>query len=210
MFPLWKMKRSGIATRGAGWLLGYFVGLGIGFIFIEIAFIQRCILFIGYPVYAVATILFSLLVSAGLGSFLSRRFTGEPLQILRKVVVAILVVIVIQVYVVPLLFAQLLAASFPWRVGLSILFLFPAGLFLGMAFPVGLTWTSQNFPGFVPWAWGMNGYATVIGSVLSVILALNFGFRAVLLIAVAIYLLAYLSLRRAAVILVGAQASGPH
>ena len=66
---------------------------------------------------------------------------------------------------------------------------------MGMPFPVGLTWTSKHFSVFVPWAWGINGYATVIGSVLSVILALNFGFRSVLLIAAGIYIIAYLAIR---------------
>jgi ABC-type Mn2+/Zn2+ transport system permease subunit len=67
---------------------------------------------------------------------------------------------------------------------------------MGIPFPVGLSWTSKHYSTFVPWAWGINGYATVIGSVLSVILALNFGFRAVLLIATAIYIFAYFAISR--------------
>ena len=65
---------------------------------------------------------------------------------------------------------------------------------MGMPFPIGLSLTAQRNKTFIPWAWGINGYATVIGSVLSVILALHFGFRVVLLIAAAIYVLAYFSL----------------
>ena len=65
---------------------------------------------------------------------------------------------------------------------------------MGMPFPIGLSWTAKHHKKFVPWAWGINGYATVIGSVLSVILALHFGFRIVLLIAAGIYVIAYLSL----------------
>jgi ABC-type Mn2+/Zn2+ transport system permease subunit len=66
---------------------------------------------------------------------------------------------------------------------------------MGIPFPVGLSWTSKHHSTFVPWAWGINGYATVIGSVLSVILALNFGFRVVMLIAAGIYVIAYFALR---------------
>lgn len=195
LYPLLKMKRSGIATKGAGHLLLYFFCLGVGFIFIEIALIQKYILFIGYPVYAVAAIIFSLLIGAGLGSLFSGRFVANPFGALRIVVVALIISTLLQTLVVPILFRQFLAVPFPMRIALSVLFIFPAGFFMGMPFPLGLSWTSKHFSSFVPWAWGINGYATVIGSVLSVILALHFGFRTVLWLATATYVVAYLSLR---------------
>lgn len=195
LYPLLKMKRSGIAMKGAGHLLLYFFCLGIGFIFIEIAFIQKYILFIGYPVYAVAAIIFSLLIGAGIGSLFSGRYIANPFGTLRVVVLALIVSTLLQTLLVPFLFRQFLAVSFPMRIALSVLFIFPAGFFMGMPFPLGLSWTSRYFSSFVPWAWGINGYATVIGSVLSVILALHFGFRTVLWIATAAYVVAYFSLR---------------
>src|SRR5262249_43973690 len=87
-----------------------------------------------------------------------------------------------------------LSVSFSSRLILSILFLLPSGFFMGMPFPIGLSYIAKRIPGFVPWAWGMNGYATVVGSVVSVILALQFGFRFVLLFACAIYIIAYFAL----------------
>jgi predicted membrane-bound spermidine synthase len=197
IYPLIRMKRSGIAMKGAWRLLAYFSCLGIGFIFIEIAFIQKYILFIGYPVYAVAAIIFALLIAAGAGSFYSSRFVATPFRMLRVVVPAIVVLTLLQVLLVPFLFRAFLSVSFASRMALSILFILPIGFVMGMPFPLGLSWTSKNHPAFVPWAWGINGYATVIGSVLSVVLALNFGFHAVLLIAAAIYIVAYFALRRA-------------
>ncbi len=194
VYPLVRLKRSGIAVKGVWHLLTYYFCLGIGFIFIEIVLIQKYILFIGYPVYAVAAIIFALLVAAGAGSFFSSRYSVNPFQILRIVVIAIVLITMAQIFLMPFLFKQFLSVSFAWRMALSILFILPAGFFMGIPFPVGLTWTSKHFSPFVPWAWGINGYATVIGSVLSVILALNFGFRAVLLIATGIYVLAYFAI----------------
>lgn len=194
IYPLVKMKRAGVTVRGAGRLLVYFFCLGVGFIFVEICFIQKYILFIGYPVYAVAAILSSLLIAAGLGSYCTSRLNKNPFLILRIVVCAILAIILIQIFLMPLLFRQFLSAPFEMRMLLSILFIFPCGFFMGMPFPIGLSWTAKHHKTFVPWAWGINGYATVIGSVLSVILALHFGFRIVLLIAAGIYVIAYLSL----------------
>lgn len=194
MIPLFKLKRSGVRTTGAWRLLGYFFALGVAFIFVEISLIQKYILFIGYPVYAVAAIIFALLIAAGAGSFVSGRFK-DPMGALRFVVAAIIVTTLAQVFLVPTLFRHFLSVPFSVRLALSIVFILPSGFFMGMPFPIGLSWISKNFSSFVPWAWGMNGYATVIGSVVSVILALNFGFHAVLLIAAGIYILAYFALK---------------
>jgi MFS family permease len=195
IYPLVRLKRTGIATKGAWHLLTYYFCLGIGFIFIEIVLIQKYILFIGYPVYAVAVIIFSLLIAAGAGSFFSNRYRENPFRILRVVVAAIVLFILAQILIMPVLFKHFLSVPFAGRMVLSILFILPAGFFMGIPFPVGLSWTSKHHSTFVPWAWGINGYATVIGSVLSVILALNFGFRVVMLIAAGIYVIAYFALR---------------
>ncbi|HJZ13615.1 MAG TPA: SAM-dependent methyltransferase, partial [Acidobacteriota bacterium] len=145
-----------------------------------------------YPVYAVAAIIFALLLAAGAGSYFSSRLSTDPIRVLRLAVFAIIVMLLFQISVIPFLFRQFLSAPFWVRLSLSILFLLPAGFFMGMPFPIGLTVTSRIAPSFLPWAWGMNGYATVVGSVLSVILALQFGFRIVLFISGGIYLLAFL------------------
>jgi len=195
IFPLFKLKRSGVATSGSWRLLVYFFCLGLGFILVEISLIQKYILFIGYPVYAVAAIIFSLLIAAGAGSYYSSRFSNDPFRALRTVVMIVVVLMVLQVLLVPYLFRMFLSVSFAMRMALSVLFILPVGFFMGMPFPIGLSWTSKHYPNFVAWAWGINGYATVIGSVVSVILALNFGFRAVLMIAAGIYIIAYLALK---------------
>lgn len=195
VWPLLRFKREGISTRGSGRLLLYYFCLGIGFILIEISFIQKYILFIGYPVYAVAVILFAVLIAAGLGSYFSSLIKVRPLGKIQLAVIALILLAVFQVFVIPKLFSEFISVSFPARVLLAVVFILPAGFFMGIPFPTALSWTSQHHPEFVPWAWGINGYATVIGSVLAVILALYFGFQAVLWISVGIYLIAYIAIR---------------
>lgn len=195
VWPLLRFKRDGISTRGSGRLLLYYFCLGIGFILIEISFIQKYILFIGYPVYAVAVILFAILIAAGLGSYFSSLMKVSADRMIQVVVVALILLAAFQVFVIPKLFSEFISVSFPARVLLAVIFILPAGFFMGIPFPTALSWTSRHHPEFVPWAWGINGYATVIGSVLAVILALYFGFQAVLWISVGIYLIAYIAIR---------------
>ena len=196
IYPLVKSKPLGIQTKETWRLLFYFFCLGVGFIFVEIALIQKYILFIGYPVYSVAAIVFSLLLAAALGSLYSNRSLNVS-RSLKNSVAFICISILFQILIAPILFQKFLSAPFAARMALSVLFIFPAGFFMGMPFPLVLSWMSRSFQSFVPWAWGMNGYATVLGSVLSVILALNFGFRSVLIVAGAIYIASYLCLRPA-------------
>ena len=193
-FPLLRFRRDGIATRGAGRLLLYYFCLGIGFILIEISFIQKYILFIGYPVYAVSAILFSILLAAGLGSYCSSLLKMKTHRTILLAVIALALLAAFQVFVIPGLFARYISVTFPIRVLLAVIFIFPAGFFMGIPFPTALSWTAIHHPEFVPWAWGINGYATVFGSVLAVILALHLGFHAVLWISVGIYGIAYLAI----------------
>jgi predicted membrane-bound spermidine synthase len=194
IWPLLRFKRAGISTQGAGRLLLYYFCLGTGFILIEISFIQKYILFIGYPVYAVAVILFAILIAAGLGSYFSSLLKLSTIRTIQLAVIALILLAAFQVFVIPKMFSKFISISFPARILLAVVFILPAGFFMGIPFPTALSWTSRTYPQFVPWAWGINGYATVIGSVLAVILALYFGFQAVLWISVAIYVIGYLSI----------------
>ncbi|MCI0415237.1 hypothetical protein L0222_20895 [bacterium] len=196
IYPLVRSKPLGIHTKETWRLLIYFFCLGVGFIFVEIALIQKYILFIGYPVYSVAAIVFSLLLAAALGSLYTNRSSNVS-RSLKFAVAFICASILFQVLLAPILFQKFLSAPFAARMALSVIFIFPAGFFMGMPFPLALSWMSRHLQSFVPWAWGMNGYATVLGSVLSVILALNFGFRSVLITAGLIYIAAYLCIRPA-------------
>ncbi len=105
------------------------------------------------------------------------------------VVIGIVLLTWLQLTVSPRVFKMFLGYSMPVRVLISIALITPLGLLMGMPFPLGITLTNQVSKRLIPWVWGINGYATVIGSVLCVILALSFGFNAVMFIACGIYLI---------------------
>ena len=187
ILPLYLFQRSGLHAQGKYQLLLYFFSLGLAFILIEIVFIQKFTLFMGNPTYSVTVVLFSLLVSAGCGSFLSGHFKKYPQKALIFVIAAIVGLCWLQVVLGPVIFNACLGYPMPVRILISILMLFPLGLVMGMPFPLGLTLTNLVAQRLIPWVWGINGYATVIGSVLCVILALSFGFKAVIFFACGIY-----------------------
>lgn len=186
--PLYLFKRRGLQVQGKVQILGYFAALGLGFILVEISLMQRFVLFLGYPIYAITTILFTMLVSAGVGSFLSNRFRIAPQRHLIKIITSLGGLLIGYLFLLPYVFELFLDDTFVVRYLVSIVLLAPLGVLMGMPFPLGIRILDQLSPQLIPWAWGINGYTTVVGSVLSVILAMTLGFNDVLLIAAAIYL----------------------
>lgn len=189
ILPLYLFKRSGLHAHGKFRFLVYFFSLGLGFILIEIVLIQKFTLFMGNPTYSVTVVLFSILTAAGCGSFLSGKLQSNLKGSLLMVVIGIVLLTWLQLTVSPRVFKMFLGYSMPVRVLISIALITPLGLLMGMPFPLGITLTNQVSKRLIPWVWGINGYATVIGSVLCVILALSFGFNAVMFIACGIYLI---------------------
>ncbi len=190
ILPLYLFKRSGLRAAGKFQFLLYFFSLGMAFILIEIVLIQKFTLFMGNPTYSVTVVLFSLLVAAGCGSFLSGNFKKFPKNALLVVIPLIVIFSWAELTFGPEIFKAFLGHSMPIRIMISILMLFPLGLVMGMPFPLGITLINNSSnQRLIPWVWGINGYATVIGSVLCVILALTFGFKAVIFFACGIYLI---------------------
>ena len=190
LLPLAWFARKGLNVAGSPRVLVYFAALGLGFIMIEIALLQRFTLFLGQPAYTLAAILASLLVFTGVGSALAGRFTQDPRRSLRFLVPAVPVMLAITAVATPWIFDAALGFPFGSRVVIAVLLLAPLGIVLGMPFPTGLRLLSDEAAALVPWAWGVNGFFTVIGSVLSMILGMALGFRAVLAFAALCYLLA--------------------
>lgn len=174
----------------------YFLAIGLAFLFIEIAYIQRFILFLGHPLYAVAVVLAGFLVFAGIGSALvpsldralaGRAGTRRP-SLLEFAVLGIAAVAVLYLFALPPLFDALIALPDPAKIGISLLLIAPLACFMGMPFPLGIARTAEIDADLVPWAWGINGCASVISAILATLLAIHIGFTAVVLIAVALYL----------------------
>jgi len=175
--------QPGSARRGR--VLGYFLAIGFGFMFVEIAFIQKFVLFLGHPLYAVAVVLFAFLLFAGIGSRVAAR---------RPPLGAVVLAIAASAALSLLLLAWLVRHAMGWpeaaRIGLSIALIAPLAFFMGMPFPLGLSRVEAIDARLVPWAWGINGCASVIAAVLATLLAIHFGFTAVVLAALLLYGLA--------------------
>jgi hypothetical protein len=167
----------------------FFAAIGLGFLLLEIALIQRFVLFLGFPTYALSVVLFSLLASTGIGSLLSTRL-GDARRTLIAALAFACILIAAAAYGLQPLLRELVEWPFAARVALSVVLLAPAGLALGMAMPIGLTRLAGLHPGAVPWGWAVNGIASVLGSVLAVAIAVTWGFAVVTLLALASYLVA--------------------
>jgi predicted membrane-bound spermidine synthase len=172
----------------SGGYLFYFTCLGLGFMLVEIPLIQKFILFLGQPLYAIAVILSTLLISSGIGSLLAGRFSNHiMLRQLRTALFTVCAFLIIYIYGLPVIFEAFLGTSVFERVILSILLIFPLGIMMGMAFPLGIRLLEQDIPAIIPWVWGVNGACSVMGSILAWGLSLNFGYNITLWTATAIY-----------------------
>ncbi len=177
------MLRLGLKRRGpVGATLGYFTLLGVGYMCVEIPLLQRFILFLGHPAYAMAAVLFALLLFSGVGSLISPRIPLRPTLVLLPALVTI------YAFGLPAVFKAALAMPLGGRLVITTIALAPPGLLMGIPFPKGLTLFGQYRPELIPWAWGTNGAASVVASVLAVLLALSWGFLAVLVLGALSYL----------------------
>jgi spermidine synthase len=164
----------------------YFLLLGLAFLFVEIAFIQKFTLFLGHPLYAIAVVLASFLVFAGAGSAYSARIARKS----GIAVAGIVGIAIIYMLVLPLLFGWLIGMADSLRILLSVVLIAPLAFFMGMPFPLGLRRLAEEAPDFVPWAWGINGFASVVSAVLATLLAIHFGFTVVIALALLLYVAA--------------------
>jgi hypothetical protein len=192
LLPLWKGVRVRQQANSGLWrVFAYFLSIGFAFMFVEIAFIQKFILFLSHPLYAVAVVLSAFLVFAGLGSAVSGRW-GRKSPIVY-VVGGIAVLALGYLYLLPTLFQQLISLPDIVKIGVSATLIAPLAFLMGMPFPLGLSRVARQFPSWVPWAWGINGCASVMAAVLATILAIHAGFIVVVLVSVLLYAMAAVS-----------------
>jgi spermidine synthase len=194
---VWPLKRkAGLPSKGAGHVLAFFSALGVGFISIEIAVIQKTTLLLGQPVYSLTVTLFSLLIFTGMGSLIFARFIQPGTRSAIAVPILIVVYVAAINFFSPLVVSGLIASALPVRIAACVVLLAPLGLLLGIPFAYGLRVTGEHAPELTPWAWAINGCTSVIGSILTVVVSMNFGFSAVLWIASLIYVAGFLALQR--------------
>jgi spermidine synthase len=196
LLPLWLgLERTPSAGRWR--IVAYFGAIGLAFLFIEIASIQRFTLFLAHPLYAIGVVLAGFLVFAGIGSgvapALERRLAGARGGALGLALGAIVLLAVVYILALPPLFARLIALPDLAKISLSLALIAPLAFFMGMPFPLALGRLRASAPHLVPWAWGINGCASVLSAILATMLAMTFGTRVVVFTAAALYLLAGLT-----------------
>ena len=176
----------------------YFASLGFGFMFFEITLIQRLTLFLGYPTYSLTVTLASILVFTGLGALWSERRRGAVRRTALLALVALAALTVLYLVGLPALTEALLETPLLVRVAVTFLVLAPLGICLGLFMPLGLASVaalSSHAREYVAWAWAVNGFASVVGATLTTVVAMTFGFRVVLVVALVTYAVAVTALR---------------
>jgi len=168
----------------------YFAFLGLGFMLIEISLIQRFSIFLGHPIYSIIIALFSILLFSGIGSLLTGKLNIKISKVISALILTGIVFLVISLSFFKIQ-GSLISKSF-----LSILFLAPLGLFMGMPFPSGINLLDKKDRQLIPWAFGINCMTSTIGSVLTLILYINSGFRITFLAALAFYLFALFVIKK--------------
>jgi predicted membrane-bound spermidine synthase len=191
--PLRHLAREGRALPEAPLLTAYFAALGVGYLAIEMALLQKFGLLLGHPNYALSVVLAALLLTTGLGSLWAKTIV-TALGNLRFVSYVLAGVILLEYAVLFPRLPELLTRPFPLRVLVVVLLVTPLGLCLGTFFPWVLDRMKDSAPSFSPWAWGVNGIFSVVAPILSVAVSMTFGTAALLLSAIPVYLLAALLL----------------
>jgi SAM-dependent methyltransferase len=197
LLPLAFLRRSTerrVRIGEAAPVAGYFTALGFAFLFIEIGFIQRFQLFLGHPVVAVATLLSGFLVFAGLGAGHADSRVADGARSARRTLLVAVGMIVFITSIYALLLTPLLQAMaglpMALRVAVSVVLVAPLAFAMGMPFPLGLASTAASRPSLVPWAWAVNGCASVIATSLAALIAVHGGFSSLFACAAALYLVA--------------------
>jgi spermidine synthase len=182
-------------TRRSNFLfLLLFSILGIGFMLIEIPLFQKFILFLGQPVYSLAVLLFSILIGAGIGSWISG-IVWERRTFLKLRLAAMMVGLIVVTYILFLkqVFGFFLGVPFLTRILISFLLLMPLGFFLGMPFPLGMKLLDEfGLQQYVSRMWGVNGIGSVLGSTLAIALAISFGFSYSMIIGALLYFFVFI------------------
>ncbi len=183
-----KIRRGVITGKAAIGSVVYFSTLGIGFMLIEISFVQKYILLLGYPTYSLSVTIFSLLMFAGFGAYFSTRFWNRMQRFFVVLLGFTVTFVIAEIALLPVIRDAFLASPLPVRILVTACLQLPLGTCLGMYFPSGIAVLQRYSPDLIPWAWAVNGVASVVSLVLAVILGMTIGFSGVAALAALIYL----------------------
>ncbi len=200
IIPLLLTKKRLTNKKAVLWGMSFFSSIGMAFMLIEISQLNSFSIFIGHPTYGLSVVLFSLLISSGLGSYTTNKisFNKDSNTSDKKgftIMYLIVIMTLIYSFVSPLLQNIFRASITPIRILVSVIMIFPIGFFMGMAFPIGMKVSKliKNSP--TAWFWGINGAMSVLSSVLAIMLSIMLGISITTFIGVFFYLLAAVSLK---------------
>ena len=181
--------------RGAGIIkaLLFFLCIGAGYIIIQVALIQKFVLFLGHPTYALTVIIFAMLLSSGCGSFASKYLVRNEAGRLARVLLVIIAANIVLAMVVSPISESGVALPLPLKMLMTIALISPVGFAMGMPFPTGLTLLESVMPSSVRWAWAINAASSVMGSAAAMFLAIYIGLQLTLIIGALCYAGALLS-----------------
>jgi hypothetical protein len=185
-------------VQGVGTILGYVACLGYGYLAVETILIHELVLFVGHPTYAVTVVVLAMLLSSGLGSLVSARITN-PARVLPLVLLAGIALGAAQAFLVPaFLKAFFLGLPVVVRLAITFVVLMPLGFVLGFPFPLAMTLLPTRAGGVVPWAWALNGWMSVLASMVTVVVSRLFGYSRAFALALIAYAIAAALARRLA------------
>lgn len=168
----------------------YFTCLGLAFMFIEIALMQKFVFFLAHPIYATSVVISTFLLFAGLGAYTSKLAIFSGPGRFKFIITAIIVLLLFYIISLDTVFNGIGSISSWLKIIITIVLLAPVSFFMGMPFPIGLTKVSSSMPNFIPWAWGINGCASVLSPIIGLLLAIHLGFEAILIIGAGLYVTA--------------------
>jgi hypothetical protein len=193
-----RSKSQGSLNQNLFRFIMLFSMLGVGFMLVEISLIQRFTLFLGQPVLSMTALLFSLLVGAGIGSMSSGRLASD--KIIKGLTIAplfIVAILLVYTFLLPLIFERLLGLGLTVRLLATVGILIPLGFSMGFPFPLGIRLLRETvMENYIPWMWGINGICSVLGSVMTVVIAISLGFTEALLIGAGCYFIVFLVFRK--------------
>jgi hypothetical protein len=194
-----KPKNKPVLNKNLYRFVVLFSMLGMGFMLVEISTIQRFILFLGQPVLSLSALLFSLLVGAGIGSIYSGRFASEKIpRVIAVVSLSIVAVLLIYAFSLSFILEQLLGLGLVVRLLVTAALLTPLGFIMGFIFPSGLRLLKEmKMEDYIPWMWGINGIGSVLGSAMTIVVAISLGFTEALLLGAACYFIVFLAFQKA-------------
>lgn len=172
--------------------LFYFSSIGMGFMLLEIVFLQKLLLFLGHPAYTLSVALLSILFFAGLGSLFTQRLTAQPPHIyIGRVITSLLLVCILYLLYLHQLFQFFMGDAKGIKIFLAIIVLMPVAFLMGMPLPLAIKILQTRMNQVIPWMWGVNGATSVLASIIAIILAMNVGYNFIFILGCLCYVIAF-------------------